>query len=69
MKFLGSSLLIVGLVFIVTAFSYVGGRVLLPELGLGVPDYMTWFWFNMIIVVCGVVARLGGMVIMTVLGE
>lgn len=32
------------IVVVGSAAEYVGGRILLPELGLSAPEYWTWFW-------------------------
>lgn len=31
--------------------SYIGGRILLPEIGLAAPQYTTWFWFYLFIII------------------
>lgn len=38
-------LLYCAFVFVVAAVSYVGGRIILPAMGLIAPHYWTWFWF------------------------
>lgn len=38
-------LLLTGVVFFGALGEYVCGRIILPEMGLHVPDYWSWFWF------------------------
>lgn len=35
---------------------YVGGRVLLPAMGLTAPGYWTWLWFTFWVIVFGIIA-------------
>lgn len=42
--FFAAILLFLGVVFFAAGDSYIMGRILLPELGLMVPAYWTWFW-------------------------
>lgn len=31
--------------------TYIAGRILLPEMGLTAPEYWTWFWVSVIVVI------------------
>lgn len=41
----------VPVIMLIAAAEYVCDRIILPEMGLTAPEYVTWFWFTVVTVI------------------